>query len=177
MTWHYFSKLVIHILHNQKWPSWVYPWQTSVHVCLEMCTIMLSAAMFILLSIRNISHVHQQKWRERTVKESAFPLLGIYPRGMKANVSRKPCMKTSRAALSETAPKLKRGQVAISGRMHQLCCIHTVKQVLSMKKQTYDCVTARMNLKNIKLRTCQVVQWLRLSSQSRGHRFNSWLGD
>ena len=31
------------------------------HMCLEMCRIMLPAAVFILLSIRNISHAYQQK--------------------------------------------------------------------------------------------------------------------
>lgn len=59
--------------------------------------------------------------------ESAFPLLGIYPREMKANVSKKARTEMSVAALSVTAPKPKRGQVAISGRLDRLRYTRTVK--------------------------------------------------
>lgn len=59
--------------------------------------------------------------------ESAFPLLGIYPREMKANVSKKARTGMSVAALSVTAPTLRRGRVAINGRPDQLRYIRTVK--------------------------------------------------
>ena len=46
-----------------------------------------------------------------------------------------------------------------------------------MKKQTYDRVTAWMKFRNIKLRTCQVVQWLRLSSPSSGEGVQFLVGE